>query len=271
VAVDQPGGTRIVLSGSARGGQTRCALEASARTGRVRRFETIVRQATGDVRLTIESRPIDPGEPVSWANASATRTRVASLAELRSAPNGAAARAGDRTQDLMLSCMGGTGWSMHGTVRRAQAAPPGSRAPVAVVLLFRASVDEAVFLESERCARVGLEAIRALVGSSPAMAARVITRSAVVITPADWTPEWPGYLYERWGSGIVGGGAGLDADQLCWTISPGSSIDRYAPASKAAILVVDHQLVLRGVIPLDGDGDAIGNLLREAIPPEAAP
>jgi hypothetical protein len=241
-AVDDASGGRIVLRG------------ASA--------------ASGESRLTVESRPIDPGDLEAWGIPTASRERVGSLAELRQG-NGTGAMVGDRTQDLVLSGIGAQRWSMHAALRRARAS--GVEDPVAIVIVFRASVDEQEFLEAEREARAGLEALRRLIGTSSPLAARAITRSAVVIAPADWTPEWPGYLYERWGSGVIAGGVELDADQLFWSGSPSATIERYH-AGRAFMLVVDAELMLRGVVTLVGsvaDPVAIEAGLRAAF--EASP
>lgn len=279
-AIDDVAGARIVLHGRPSGpgsvaGDAECTLIADARTGRVRRFESVIPQPTGPMRLTLECRAIDAGEPATWAIPTANRTRVETLAGLlREA--GESAKVGDRTQDLMLSCMGGGAWSMHGAIRRAVA--DGVADPVALVLVYRASTKEEAFSQAEREGLAGLAAMRGVVariGGGAAgkgeASARFITRAAVAIAPVDWTPEWPGYLYERWGVNATRALPGLDADALCWSQSPGSVVDRFVPGSgggaggaagggaRAIIVCVDREFVLRGVVRLDGrEGDPAG-------------
>lgn len=277
-AIDDVAGARIVLHGRPGGprsvaGDAECTLIADARTGRVRRFESVIPQPTGPMRLTLDCRAIDAGEPATWAIPTANRTRVETLAGLlREA--GEASKVGDRTQDLMLSCMGGGSWSMHGALRRAVA--DGVADPVALVLVYRASTKEEAFSQAEREGLAGLAAMRGVVeriGAGTAgngeASARFITRAAVAIAPADWTPEWPGYLYERWGVNATRAAPTLDADALCWSQSPGSVIDRFVPGSggggaagggaRAIIVCVDREFVLRGVVRLEGrEGDAAG-------------
>ncbi len=277
-AIDDAAGTRIVLHGRMGGpggaaGDAECTLTADARTGRVRRFESVIPQPTGPMRLTLECRAIEPGEPATWAIPTANRTRVETLAGLlREA--GEASKVGDRTQDLMLSCMGGGSWSMHGAIRRAVA--DGVANPVALVLVYRASTKEEAFGQAEREGLAGLAAMKRLAagvgpGAAGEQASRMITRAAVAIAPADWTPEWPGYLYERWGVNATRATPAIDADVLCWSQSPGGVIDRFVKPSpgndatngregpRAIILCVDREFVLRGVVRLDGrEGDANG-------------
>ncbi len=239
------------------------SIAAENRTGRITGFKAEFPGPDGVARLELACRPIDPGDPAQWAPSLEGRTRVGSLAELRSAAARAELRPGDSVPEMTVQSSDLVPWSLHAAMRGAPGAP-------AVLLLFRvpADADRAASIESD--ARAGLEAMRAARrGSSEAPGEKVVERAGAVIELGSFNAGAFRRLAEQWGS--TPGDPRLDSDVLLWTSSGALTIDRFSREAQAVLAVIGSDRTLARVIRLDGRAGGraeVASELRAALAPK---
>lgn len=164
------------------------------------------------VRVTERSDSVDP---TRWKIETSGRRRVDSLTAL--APKQGEIASGDSAPDLLLLTLDGQLWRPSQSDNRATA-----------LVFFRR--DHEAARSGENAARLAADRVDGL---------RV--RAAAVFEPdADRLMDRRDELADAWG------------DDLLWTVSPKTTIERFAPSASAVVVVVDAKGVTRAVIPLDG-------------------
>jgi hypothetical protein len=245
----------IVLRGQSSAGPVQAAFDAS--TLRFRSFHAELHNGTTELTLDLSAKPVDPGDPATWRLTTAGRRTVASLSDL--APQRAPIPVGDFVPDLSCTHANGSVWSLYQALTVLPAPAPGAPAPAVALVLFRTSGDDVALASGEASARLALSALRQ--AASPAVPLE--THLIAAIDLAAYGEQWPA-LQQRWGAEAA---AGLAPG---WA-TPSTTIDRYVPAARAALVLIAPDRRLLAVTTLDEPSDAgtLAERIREWLrPPE---
>lgn len=210
------------------------------RSGRLR---TIAARLDRGRSVRIRSEPIEGLGPEAfegWTVDLDGRERVGSVHELATrSPNAGPARAGMKAPPLLLLGTDMAPWTLRSRETGA----------VAVVLCRGASPGAAAGLGAawdvaeDEAAPLGYTAV-----------------IGVCVEPFEQRLiDQMRALREQWG------------DNVRWTVSPETTIDRFAPDASAVLVVIDALDTVRAVIPLDGRGDEQDELageIRDALSPK---
>lgn len=275
----------VTLTGA--GAKSRVTLIANAETSRLIRFTASIQGPDGDSTLELMNfRPVDPGDPATWAIPTEGLEQVATLAALRppAPPPAAEILPGQPVPDLSFSRPDLSRWSLHSALLDAAAnqAAAGAAAPPAVVIFFRFSAIPERAAEIIRDAKAGLAALRqvtigrALPGDNPAEIGPLpaVTASAIVMELGEFTPQRWEEARSAWG--LISrerrprNPLDIPADALMWAPSAAQTIERFAHGANAIVVVVAPDRTLKAVIRLDGryaDMVAVAKELRDLLTP----
>jgi hypothetical protein len=221
--------------------------------------------------VSIECGDIEAGEPATWAIDTSAREMVASLTDLRAKP--ADVVAGDRVPSLALVTRAMEGFGIVEHFKSVQELAPQPSGPAFAALLLHTPGSS-----HERQLSAATRALEGLVReysnqrmSGLPRAPRLWAKEVFVLELADVTPQRIRTLVgEKPAAKPNEGGTPSLAEPLFSTAGSGA-FSRIAPGATAAIIVLDDEQRLRGVVRLDqrliDDGvirDEVWRLLSDA-------
>ena len=201
------------------------------------RFASVDLGGGRGVRLSVE--PIEPGEANDWLPDLVGRRRVGDVTALTApAPlaHRSKVRVGDDAPTLLLLSLDMRPWTLSARESGATAIVLSRAQTAGAAAGFGAALDVA-------------EDTDAPLGFSPVLG---VCGEPFAGSAVDHLEE----LQRRWG------------DEVKWTVSQETTIDRFAPESAAVLVVVDALDTVRAIIPLDGRGAeqaAIADEIRAAL------
>lgn len=233
-------------------------VTVNVKTARLVRLAATIRNRAAEGTLELQCRPLDPGNAADWAINTEGRKSVASLQELHPSPRPMQPlQAGQLVPPLTFSRVDLSALSLGEAM---DAAKPQS----AAILFIRpmpAERTDAIMKD----ARAGAGALRMLHdGKLPPAAApdpqppRFVTIAALCLDLQDFSKSRWQQLRSAWSPPSSFGG-----DDLLWVQN--SPIDRFTPGAAAAIVVIQPDRTLAGVVPLDGRAEEINAIAAELL------
>jgi hypothetical protein len=224
-------------------------------TGLLKRLSGTAPSAEGPVRVDLVCQPVSSDE-AEWRLAREGRTRVSTLAELRTAdaevgPGAALPNLGLMTPELIAFS-----WrDARDSLLAGRPLAPDTRVLTALVLFRAASPegsDGAVRASGVlHAARKDLDRRRF---TGEAGLPVLVPRPVAVLELAEFTPARPRELAAEWE---------LLGESLLWTTSGQALIDRLSPGSPGVVVLVDDDQIVRGVAALDPAGQDVDAVLAE--------
>jgi hypothetical protein len=257
------------LSGEAQGGSI--ALLVDEATGVLKRLTLTL----GSVELLADVERLPTEDPARWEIPHAARTVLGTLTALKALP--AEVAIGDRLPTIGFLTDAMEGWSLVDQLKAIAALPPQPASRVAGALILVQPTDEGT-LRNLRAAALATDSlsrefdIQRRQGSlaSPRMTGAVIA----LVELGDVTPKRLHDLRARVDKPLQG----VQTLPRLWSAGSFDALKRLAPGCRSAVVLVDGDQRVLGVIPLDGervvDAPSLIDELRQIISapfPEPAP
>jgi hypothetical protein len=258
----------MTLTGS--GPTSTVTVAAHLASARLIRISATIRGRDGETAMELACRPLEPGDPATWALPIDGREPVRSLTELR--PTAAKAQGqiapGEVVPEMSFSRPDLSAWTLSSALGGAPGTEESAK-PLALIL-FRHTAGESR-LKDAIAGSSALRSIRSGAGhtqpdpETPAFG----TAAAIIIELGEFSREkWDG-AGQEWAVAAPGD-APPPTGELLWAPSAAQTIDRFLPEAGAVIVVIGPDRVLRGTVRLDGrasDATAIAAELRALLRP----
>lgn len=258
----------MTLTGS--GPASTVTVTAHLGSARLIRISATIRGRDGETAMELACRPLEPGDPATWAPSIDGREPVRSLTELRPTPAKAQGQIvpGEVVPELSFSRPDLSAWTLSSALGGAPGMEESAR-PLALVLFRHAGGESRL-----KDAVAGSTALRSIRSGAahpqpdpepPAFG----TAAAIVIELGEFSREKWDSAAREWAASIPGD-AQPPAGELLWAPSAAQTIDRFLPDAGAIIVVIGPDRVLRGAVRLDGrssDAASIAAELRALLRP----